>query len=288
MDVSLVMFKTDGTRRDFPLSRESVVVGRTNEADLRIPLPSVSRKHCEFAFDGEVIRLTDLGSSNGTLHNSSKVSEAVLGAGDRIDVGPVSFFVVVDGLPDDLDALRAETAPVATEAEADAVTLVDQPIPTADTSPSSDVLEAEPVLAETDDDALAELVADVADSPAEAAAELVAEPNEQVAPVAPPKPAPVAATPQPNVPPKPAAKQPKPAPASTPQVAEEVDLEDALAQAAKGDAGSADAPAPVEAVEFEDPIAALEALAALENQTNNEFEAFFNDDDSSGKGGKKS
>lgn len=276
MDVSLVMFKTDGTRRDFPLTRESVVVGRTNEADLRIPLPSVSRKHCEFAFDGEVIRLTDLGSSNGTLHNNSKVSEAVLGAGDRIDVGPVSFFVVVDGLPDDLDALREATAPVETEAEAEAVTLVDAPIPTAETPTASEVLEEEPMLAETDDAALADLVAEVAEP-----GELVAEPAEEAAPVA--------ATPQPKIAPKPpAAKKPKAAAASTPQVAGEVDLEDALAQAAKGDAGPSDVPAPVEAVEFEDPIAALEALAALENQTNNEFAAFFDDDDSSGKDRKKS
>ena len=41
MQVTLVMFKADGTRRDFPLKKDRIVVGRKNTCDLRIPLSSV-------------------------------------------------------------------------------------------------------------------------------------------------------------------------------------------------------------------------------------------------------
>ena len=101
------MFKSDGSRRDFPLSRDRIVIGRTNEAGLRIPLSSVSRKHCEIAIEDGVVRLRDLGSSNGTLHNSERVKEAVLAAGDQVEVGPVVFIVVIDGVPAEIKQVRS-------------------------------------------------------------------------------------------------------------------------------------------------------------------------------------
>lgn len=107
MEVSLVMFKSDGTRRDFPLRHDHVVIGRTNEAGLRIPLSSVSRKHCEVRVDGQAVLVRDLGSSNGTLHNGSRVTEATLAAGDQIEVGPVVFTVVIDGQPLQIDPVRS-------------------------------------------------------------------------------------------------------------------------------------------------------------------------------------
>ena len=103
MQASLAMFKTDGTRKDFPLRKPRVVVGRTSQCDLRIPLSSVSRRHCELAVEGEQLRLRDLGSSNGTYHNDQRVQEASLSPGDRVVVGPVVFTVVVDGTPERID-----------------------------------------------------------------------------------------------------------------------------------------------------------------------------------------
>lgn len=106
MDVSLVMFKADGTRRDFPLDQGRVVLGRTKNCDLRVPLSSVSRQHCELIVDGDSISLRDLGSSNGTFHNNNRVQEATLEAGDEIMVGPVVFTVVIDGKPEDIEPVR--------------------------------------------------------------------------------------------------------------------------------------------------------------------------------------
>lgn len=106
MQVMLVMFKADGNRRDFSLTKDRVIVGRKANCDLRIPLTSVSRQHCELRVEGEQIKLRDLGSSNGTFHNSIRVQEAVLSAGDEVVIGPVVFTVVVDGQPDDIKPVR--------------------------------------------------------------------------------------------------------------------------------------------------------------------------------------
>jgi len=107
MEVSLVMFKADSTRREFPIKREAFVIGRKNTCDLRIPLSSVSRQHCELKLEGDQIKLKDLGSSNGTFHNSIRVQDAVLAAGDEVVVGPVVFTVVVDGKPEVIEPVRS-------------------------------------------------------------------------------------------------------------------------------------------------------------------------------------
>lgn len=105
-NVSLVMFKSDGTRRDFPIAKERVIVGRKANCDLRIPLTSVSRQHCQITLDDEMISVKDLGSSNGTYHNSVRVQEAALSAGDELVVGPVVFTLVVDGHPNEIKPVR--------------------------------------------------------------------------------------------------------------------------------------------------------------------------------------
>ena len=101
-----MMFKANGTRHEFPLRKERTVVGRTNNCDLRIPLSSVSRQHCEISVADGKVKLRDLGSSNGTYHNSTRVTAAVLKAGDEIVIGPVVFTVVIDGRPAKLEAKR--------------------------------------------------------------------------------------------------------------------------------------------------------------------------------------
>ncbi len=101
------MFKADGNRRDFPLREGSLVVGRKTSCELRIPLSSVSRQHCEIVVEGGSIKVRDLGSSNGTYHNSVRVQEAALEAGDEVVIGPVVFTVVVDGKPAEIKAVRS-------------------------------------------------------------------------------------------------------------------------------------------------------------------------------------
>jgi len=106
MDLSLVMFKADGTRRDFPVTKDRIVIGRKPNCDLRIPLTSVSRQHCELRVDDGKAYVKDLGSSNGTFHNSVRVQEQALSPGDEVVVGPVVFTVVIDGEPAEIEPVR--------------------------------------------------------------------------------------------------------------------------------------------------------------------------------------
>ncbi|MCW2669601.1 MAG: hypothetical protein JWO27_1498 [Frankiales bacterium] len=70
-----------GTRR-VPLTAP-VVLGRGVEADVQLPDTGVSRRHAQV--DGA--RIQDLGSTNGTRVNGSRVAEADLDDGDRITLG---------------------------------------------------------------------------------------------------------------------------------------------------------------------------------------------------------
>jgi pSer/pThr/pTyr-binding forkhead associated (FHA) protein len=103
MGVGMVMFRADGKRRTFPITRDVTVIGRREDCDLRIPLGDVSRKHCRLIVDGELIRVEDLGSSNGTYRNGERVQQTDLSAGDTLQVGPVVFVVQVNGAPADED-----------------------------------------------------------------------------------------------------------------------------------------------------------------------------------------
>ena len=102
MDVRLVMFMPDGKRKNLPLPNRVTVVGRGEKCELRIPLLSVSRRHCELRQVGEGLRIKDLGSSNGTFVNNQRVAESQVKAGDRLAVGPIVFTVQIDGVPEDV------------------------------------------------------------------------------------------------------------------------------------------------------------------------------------------
>jgi len=96
------MVKSDGARREFTLGKDRVVIGRTTGCDLRIPIPSVSRQHCELTIAHGEVKVRDLGSSNGTFHNDKRVQEVTLAAGDRITVGSIVFGLLIDGQPAEL------------------------------------------------------------------------------------------------------------------------------------------------------------------------------------------
>lgn len=103
MGVVMVMFRPDGQRRSFSVTRDMTVIGRREDCDLRIPLGDVSRKHCRLILDGDTIKVEDLGSSNGTYRNGERVQQAELTAGDTLQIGPVVFVLQVDGFPADED-----------------------------------------------------------------------------------------------------------------------------------------------------------------------------------------
>jgi len=126
MDAKLVMFRPNGQRKDFPVINSPTVIGRGENCDLRVPLLSVSRRHCELRVLGHAIKVKDLGSSNGTYVNNGRLtSEADLRAGDRLAVGPIVFTLQVDGQPEEIRPVKTKgqkmaEAGAAVEEEVDA------------------------------------------------------------------------------------------------------------------------------------------------------------------------
>ena len=106
MDVKLVMFKRNGARKDFPVKGGAMVIGRGEECELRIPLLSVSRRHCQLTAEGKAAKVKDLASSNGTYVNNRRVNEQELKPGDRLVVGPVVFTVQIDGKPEEIRPVK--------------------------------------------------------------------------------------------------------------------------------------------------------------------------------------
>ena len=111
MDVNLVLFKKNGTLKNFILPSTVTVVGRRQDCDLCIPLMVVSRRHCELNQDQSLLKVRDLGSRNGTFVNDRRIDEADLHAGDRIHIGPLTFGVQIDGAPTEFEPADAAAAP---------------------------------------------------------------------------------------------------------------------------------------------------------------------------------
>jgi pSer/pThr/pTyr-binding forkhead associated (FHA) protein len=78
-------------------TRPDMVLGRHSEADVRLPLPDVSRKHCRFLFTQGLWQILDLDSLNGVYLNDQPVQRAVLHQGDRLRIGGVHFLVDLTG-----------------------------------------------------------------------------------------------------------------------------------------------------------------------------------------------
>ena len=102
MDVNLIMFKKDGASRSIPLPSNVTVIGRRHDCDLRIPLVSVSRRHCQLNYDKGALKIRDLGSRNGIILNGKRVEEAVIKPGDSIEIGPLRFLLQINGRPENI------------------------------------------------------------------------------------------------------------------------------------------------------------------------------------------
>ncbi len=86
-----------GDGRTYPLSIGSTVIGRGDQANLRLPDVGISRRHARLDFDGAQVVLTDLGSTNGTMVNGQRVSAVALNPGDMIQLGTTTLTFRVDG-----------------------------------------------------------------------------------------------------------------------------------------------------------------------------------------------
>lgn len=79
--------------RRIPLSGAPIRIGRAPECELVLKDSKVSRRHARLHARDGVLLLTDLGSTNGTRVNGNRITEMVLGEGDRIQIGETSLVV---------------------------------------------------------------------------------------------------------------------------------------------------------------------------------------------------
>jgi Protein of unknown function (DUF3662)/Inner membrane component of T3SS, cytoplasmic domain len=92
-DVILDVKEPGRAARRIPVAGSPIRIGRAPECELVLKDSRVSRRHARLHARDGVLVLTDLGSTNGTRVNGHRVTEVVLGAGDRISVGDTNLVV---------------------------------------------------------------------------------------------------------------------------------------------------------------------------------------------------
>lgn len=110
MDIKLILLKKDGSYRSFGLPSEVTVIGRKKSCDLQLPLGSISRRHCQLNLNEGMLTVRDLDSRNKTFLNGQPIEEALLKAGDILQIGPVSLLCQVDGQPKEITQLADKYA----------------------------------------------------------------------------------------------------------------------------------------------------------------------------------
>jgi len=76
---------------------ERMIIGRRRDADLRVKEPTMSSRHAELVALDDGVHVRDLNSLNGTYVNGSRVADALLKPGDRIQIGRATILVTRAG-----------------------------------------------------------------------------------------------------------------------------------------------------------------------------------------------
>ena len=93
----LVMMSPPAPGAEFSLRRPVTRIGRAEELEVWVNHRSISREHAQVRSEGGTLRLSDLGSANGTRLNGADVEDAVLTPGDVVELGQVRFRFVGAG-----------------------------------------------------------------------------------------------------------------------------------------------------------------------------------------------
>src|SRR5258708_5187528 len=83
----LIVNPTSSSRKEIPLPRTLLSIGRDPSNDLVLPDAMVSRRHAVIEYRGNQFYLRDCNSSNGSVVNGDRVSERSLRDGDLLAIG---------------------------------------------------------------------------------------------------------------------------------------------------------------------------------------------------------
>ncbi len=81
------------------LGARPVVLGAHSSCDVVLEDPQISRRHAELLASPEGVRVKDLGSTNGTWWQGSRVTEVVVSSGSTLQVGGISLRISANDAP---------------------------------------------------------------------------------------------------------------------------------------------------------------------------------------------
>lgn len=95
----LLIVGSDGVGRRYELSAPTVTMGRSDENDLVVDDPAISRRHLVFRQEPQGYSVEDCGSRNGTLHNGAPLKRTLLTQGTELQIGAclIRFFGETEG-----------------------------------------------------------------------------------------------------------------------------------------------------------------------------------------------
>jgi predicted component of type VI protein secretion system len=112
MKVQLIVVQGKPEGKTIPLLGPRFKIGRGETCHLRPNSEQVSREHAEFTVNNDSVLVNDLGSRNGTLVNGRAITGLTgLKNGDLVQVGPLTFAVSIQGIPEPVKAAPAAGGP---------------------------------------------------------------------------------------------------------------------------------------------------------------------------------
>ena len=96
----LVCTTSSGKNRIIPLNMEKLIIGRSNEATLKLIHPSISRKHCVIEKQKVGFVARNISTTNPLYLNDQIINERRLFSGDQLRMGTFSITFISDSLDD--------------------------------------------------------------------------------------------------------------------------------------------------------------------------------------------
>ena len=92
----LVCSTSTGKSKIIPLKMQKLIIGRSNEATLKLMHPSISRKHCVIEKQNGAYFVRNISTTNPLYVNDKNISEQRLYTGDQLRIGTFSITFISD------------------------------------------------------------------------------------------------------------------------------------------------------------------------------------------------
>jgi pSer/pThr/pTyr-binding forkhead associated (FHA) protein len=102
----LVCTTSNGKSKIIPLKLKKLIIGRSNEAALKLMHPSISRKHCVIEKRDNGFYVRNISTTNPLYLNNRNVSEQRLFSGDKLQLGTFSITFISDEKADTRQATQ--------------------------------------------------------------------------------------------------------------------------------------------------------------------------------------